>query len=534
MDTMTATALLSIDDLSITFNNNANYTVNNVSLAINAGETVALVGESGSGKSITAHAIMRLLPYPLASHPSGKIFFEGVDVLSLPENKLRTLRGNDVAMIFQEPLSALNPLQTVGKQIGEVISLHQAISNGQLQEQIIKLLNSVKIKDPLSKINSYPHELSGGQRQRVMIAMAIANKPKLLIADEPTTALDVTVQSEILDLLLDLQKTMNMAILLISHDLRVVKKMASRCYVMQQGKIVEHQATATLLSHPQHPHTQELLQAQPDANPVPIASQQPLPILSSKQLAVNYPLAKPWFFSKQQYFTALQPLDIQLYPGQTLGIVGESGSGKSTLAMALLKLQKASGSIYYQGQNILPLSESIFRPLRQDIQVVFQDPFSSLSPRLAISEIISEGLRVFHKLTPPQCEQRVIEVLDEVKLDPELRHRYPHECSGGQRQRIAIARAIILKPKIIILDEPTSALDRSVQVQVLDLLKDLQRRHQLSYVFISHDLQVVRSISHQLIVMKEGAVVEAGDSGEVFTKPQHPYTQQLLQAGLDH
>ncbi|MCR8921776.1 dipeptide ABC transporter ATP-binding protein [Dasania sp. GY-MA-18] len=524
--------LLNIEELSITFNNQADCTVNKLNLSINAGETVALVGESGSGKSITAHAIMRLLPYPLASHPSGKIMFEGTDILSLPQKQLRALRGNDIAMIFQEPLTALNPLQTIGKQIAEVISLHQQ-HRRDLQQQTVELLNRVKIKDAQSKINSYPHELSGGQRQRVMIAMAIANKPKLLIADEPTTALDVTVQSEILDLLLEIQNEMGMAILLISHDLRIVKKMAQRSYVIHQGEIVETQTTQQLFSQPQHPCTQHLLQAQPDLNPVAITNANLPALLSTKQLAVDYPIAKSWFFSRQQYFSALQAIDLQLYPGQTLGIVGESGSGKSTLAMALLKLQQASGQIYYQGQEINTLSERAFRPLRQEIQVVFQDPFSSLSPRQSIAEIISEGLKVFQKLTPQQCEQQVIAVLQEVKLDPELRHRYPHECSGGQRQRIAIARAIILKPKIIILDEPTSALDRSVQIQILDLLKDLQRRHQLSYVFISHDLTVVRSISHQLIVMKEGAVVEAGTSASLFNQPQHPYTQQLLQAGLN-
>ncbi|MFA7552796.1 MAG: ABC transporter ATP-binding protein [Spongiibacteraceae bacterium] len=507
--------------------------VKNISFEIYPGETVALVGESGSGKSVTAHSILQLLPYPLASHPSGEITFAEKPLLGIKPKTLRAIRGNKISMIFQEPLTALNPLHTVGRQIGEVLSLHQGLRGKPLQQRIMTLLQQVDMPDPEQKIKAYPHQLSGGQRQRVMIAMAIANEPELLIADEPTTALDVTVQGQILALLNEIQQRMGMAILLITHDLSVVKQIADRVLVMQHGELVEQAETRTLFTQPQHPYTQSLLAAEPSGKPVSNGNTPSADVLlQTEHLRVQFPLAKKWFFQKHEYFTAVNDASIRLNAGETLGIVGESGSGKSTLAMAILRLTQSTGAIHFHQQRLDLLDPQKMRAERKDLQVVFQDPFGSLSPRMCVADIISEGLLVHQKLTPQQREQRVIDTLKEVELDPEVRHRYPHEFSGGQRQRIAIARAIILEPKLIILDEPTSALDRSVQVQVLDLLKRLQRKHQLSYIFISHDLQVVRSISHNTLVMKQGEIVEQGPTEQIFQQPQHPYTQQLLAAAL--
>jgi microcin C transport system ATP-binding protein len=525
--------LLSVEQLSTVFQQGQQTikAVADVSFSIQSGETLALVGESGSGKSVTAHSILRLLPYPKAQHPDGRILYAGQDLLQASQQQMRGIRGNAISMIFQEPLTALNPLQTVEKQIAEVLELHRGLRGNALRSQVIELLEQVNIDNPEQRLNSYPHQLSGGQRQRVMIAMAIANEPRLLIADEPTTALDVTVQAQILELLKSIQKRTGMSILLITHDLSIVKRYANRVAVMQHGKLVEQSDCETLFHSPQHAYTQQLLAAEPQGEPV-TRDQAAAPIIHSEQLTVRFPLAKSWLFAKRQYFTAVDKARISIRAGETLGVVGESGSGKSTLAMALLKLIESDGDIAFDGQRIEHFSVRQMRPLRQSIQVVFQDPFGSLSPRMSITDIISEGLKVHQQLDQQNCEKRVVEVMTEVGLDPDIRHRYPHEFSGGQRQRIAIARAVILKPKLIILDEPTSALDRSVQIQVLDLLKSLQEKYRLAYLFISHDLKVVRSISHQLIVMKQGEIVEQGSGQAIFESPQHPYTQQLLAAAL--
>ena len=526
--------LLQINELSTCFHQNGHLltAVDDVSLSIERGETLALVGESGSGKSVTAHSILQLLPYPKAEHPKGSIQFNQQNIMQMDKKALRELRGNRISMIFQEPLTALNPLHKVGQQIAEVVKLHQPLNAKQIQQRVIELLEQVKIPDPANKANAYPHELSGGQRQRVMIAMAIANEPELLIADEPTTALDVTVQKEILKLLQDIQTRMGMAILLITHDLGVVKHIAHRVAVMRHGKIVESGDCNTLFESPQHEYTRELIDSAPSGHAVPVSVSSDTPLISTHKLSVKFPVGNRCFFQQQDYFTAVQPSDINLYPGQTLGLVGESGSGKSTLAMAILKLVNAEGGITFDGQSIEGLTAKAMRPYRKDLQLVFQDPFGSLSPRMPVGDIISEGLRVHQSLDPKQIEQKVIAVLEEVGLEPDIRHRYPHEFSGGQRQRIAIARAIILEPKVLILDEPTSALDRSIQIQVLDLLKSLQQKRGLSYLFISHDLAVVRAISHHVVVLKEGTIVEQGDCARIFEAPEHPYTQTLLNAAL--
>ncbi len=526
--------LLEVKHLSTDFVQGENTTqaVIDLSFSLQPGETLAIVGESGSGKSVTAHSILRLLPYPVANHPSGEIYFQQRELLQLKPDQMRSIRGNNISMIFQEPLTALNPLHKVGDQIGEVITLHKQLRGEALKNRVLELLEQVDI--PSGKATAYPHELSGGQRQRIMIAMAIANEPDLLIADEPTTALDVTVQAQILKLLKSIQQRMGMAILLITHDLSVVRKVADRVLVMQQGKLVEQADTQTLFDHPQQDYTRSLLNAEPSGKPVELALEQQQPLLESKDLTVNFEIGKRWFFQQPTLFTAVKQANVSILPGETLGVVGESGSGKSTLAMALLRMIDSQGDIYFRDQPISQYDQNAMRPLRKDIQVVFQDPFGSLSPRLCIADIISEGLQVHQDLSPGQRDQKVIDILKEVDLNPDIRHRYPHEFSGGQRQRIAIARAVILEPKLIILDEPTSALDRSIQVQVLELLKNLQRKHRLSYIFISHDLQVVRSISHHTIVMKQGEIIESGSSEDIFNRPQQNYTKNLLSAALSN
>lgn len=527
--------LLTVNNLSTCFNQGQTRVdaVKQVSFTINQAETLALVGESGSGKSVTAHSILRLLPYPSAQHPGGEILFDDQDILRMKAPALRALRGNRISMIFQEPLTALNPLHKVGKQIAEVVTLHCGLKGKALQQRVIELLEQVNMPTPEKKANAYPHELSGGQRQRATIAMAIANEPQLLIADEPTTALDVTVQGQILELLMAIQRRTGMAILLITHDLTVVKKMADRVAVMQSGEIIETTSTRQLFENPRHHYTRLLIDAEPDQPPVPINPDQGSnTLLVADKLSVQFALNKKWFFQPARYFTAVSNASLVLKPSQTLGIVGESGSGKSTLAMALLRLVDSSGSIIFNNQSIDSYNQRQMRPVRKDIQVVFQDPFGSLSPRMSITEIISEGLNIHQPSTPAAIDQKVIDILQEVELSPDIRHRYPHELSGGQRQRIAIARAVVLEPKLIILDEPTSALDRSVQIQVLELLKRLQRDHQLSYIFISHDLQVVRSISHHTLVMKDGKIVESASSDEIFNHPQTSYTKQLLAASI--
>lgn len=527
-----AQQLLSIEDLSVEFlsGETVQRAVNNISFSILKGETLALVGESGSGKSVTAHSILRLLPYPLARHPSGKIMYQGEDLLAATPEYLRNVRGNRIAMIFQEPMSSLNPLHTIEKQINEILILHKGMNAKQASVRTLELLKLVEIPNPAQRMNAYPHELSGGQRQRVMIAMALANEPQLLIADEPTTALDVTVQQTILELLGDLQERLGMSILLISHDLNLVRRVAHRVCVMRNGEIVEQAACAEIFRNPQHPYTQELLGAEPSGQPVAHSPSETL--LETCDLRVWFPIKKGIFQRTADYIKAVDGVSFNLQRGQTLGVVGESGSGKSTLGLAILRLINSKGRILYAGQAIDSLSQKEVRPLRRDIQVVFQDPFGSLSPRMSVSDIIGEGLRIHKMGDAQQQEQAIIAALQEVGLDPETRHRYPHEFSGGQRQRIAIARALVLKPKLIVLDEPTSALDRTVQRQVVELLRNLQLKYNLTYVFISHDLAVVKALSHHLLVMRQGQVIEQGAAARIFAAPQHTYTQQLLSAAF--
>ena len=504
--------------------------VEGVSFDIRKGETLALVGESGSGKSVTAHSILRLLPYPLARHPAGSIAYGGHDLLQSDEKHMRRIRGNRIAMVFQEPMTSLNPLHTVGMQINEVLQLHKGLRGRAATARTLELLELVGIPEPRKRIRAYPHELSGGQRQRVMIAMALANEPELLIADEPTTALDVTVQLKILELLKELQQRLGMALLLISHDLNLVRRIAHRVCVMQRGRVVEQASCEQLFRAPEHPYTQELLGAEPSGGPVPVEAAPPL--LEVKDLRVWFPIKKGVLRRTVDHIKAVDGVDFSLPKGQTLGIVGESGSGKSTLGLAILRLLSSRGEIRFQGQALEDLSQRRIRPLRRQMQVVFQDPYGSLSPRMSVGQIIGEGLDIHRLGSPEERAQAIIDALMEVGLDPESRHRYPHEFSGGQRQRIAIARALVLKPDLILLDEPTSALDRTVQRQVVELLRSLQAKYNLTYLFISHDLAVVRALSHQMMVVKQGKVVEQGAAEAIFAAPQHPYTQQLLESAF--
>ena len=524
--------LIEVRDLSVEFvtGKQVQRVVHNVSFDIRHGETLALVGESGSGKSVTAHSILRLLPYPTASHPTGSVHFGDQDLLQLPENKLRSIRGNRIAMVFQEPMTALNPLHCIEKQISEILQLHKGLRGNAARERVLELLDMVGIPEPAKRLKAYPHELSGGQRQRVMIAMALANEPELLIADEPTTALDVTVQLKILELLKDLQARLGMALLLISHDLNLVRRIAQRVCVMQQGRIVEESDCETLFSNPQHPYTRELLDAEPSGEPAATTAGQSL--LKVDDLKVWFPIKKGFLRHTVDHVKAVDGIDFNLLQGQTLGIVGESGSGKSTLGLAILRLIASQGSIRFKEQALDGISQHAVRPLRRQMQVVFQDPYGSLSPRMSVGQIIGEGLRIHRIGNEKEQQQAIIDALIEVDLDPHTRHRYPHEFSGGQRQRIAIARALVLKPELILLDEPTSALDRTVQKQVVELLRALQEKYNLTYLFISHDLAVVRALSHQLMVIKQGQVVEQGPAPEIFAAPQHIYTQQLLEAAF--
>ncbi|GAA6130496.1 ABC transporter ATP-binding protein [Halopseudomonas sabulinigri] len=530
---MTDTPLISIRNLSVAFNQGSEQVtaVHDVSFDIRPGQTLALVGESGSGKSVTAHSILRLLPYPAASHPSGEIYYAGDDLLQAGEKTLRKVRGNRISMIFQEPMSSLNPLHSVERQINEVLALHKGLNKKDARARTLELLTLVGIPEPEKRLASYPHELSGGQRQRVMIAMALANEPELLIADEPTTALDVTVQLKILDLLKELQQKLGMALLLISHDLNLVRKIAHRVCVMYQGRVVEENDCATLFNDPRHEYTQQLLAADPSGEPVPVQPDAK-EILRAEQVRVWFPIKKGVLKRTVDHVKAVTDISFSLAEGQTLGIVGESGSGKTTLGMALLRLLDSQGVIECNGKRLDNLSQNDVRPLRREFQVVFQDPFGSLSPRMSIGQIISEGLEIHRIGTAAEREQMVIQALQEVGLNPDTRHRYPHEFSGGQRQRVSIARALVLKPKLILLDEPTSALDRTVQGQVVELLRDLQQKYNLSYLFISHDLAVVKVLSHQLMVIRQGQVVEQGPAGDIFASPQHDYTRQLLDAAF--
>ncbi|GBF27511.1 glutathione import ATP-binding protein GsiA [bacterium MnTg02] len=527
--------LVDIRNLSVDFHSadTITHAVKKISFDIKPGEAVALVGESGSGKTVSALSIMRLLPYPAASHPSGEIWFQGRDTLKMETGDLHAIRGNEISMIFQEPMTSLNPLHTIEKQIGEMIELHRGLGGKELQDTVLDLLNKVGIRDPKKRLDSYPHQLSGGQRQRVMIAMALANEPDLLIADEPTTALDVTIQAQILALLKSLQKELGMAMLLITHDLGIVRKMTDRVNVMHDGEIVEHGDTETIFNSPQHPYTKHLLASEPKGDPPPADLNAPI-VLETKNLKVWFPIRRGVLRRTVDHVKAVNGLSLQLRQGQTLGVVGESGSGKTTLGLALLRLISSEGPIAYVGQRIDGHSAKQMRPLRREMQVVFQDPYGSLSPRLSIGQIIEEGLLIQSpNLTYEQRRERVAGALEEVGLEAVFQDRYPHEFSGGQRQRIAIARAMVLEPKFVMLDEPTSALDMSVQAQIIDLLLDLQDRHKLAYLFISHDLKVVRALSNNVIVMSQGEVVEQGPSKQIFDAPTSEYTKALMAAAFD-
>jgi microcin C transport system ATP-binding protein len=527
--------LISVDDLSVDFRGGGNLThaVRHVSFDIGNAETVALVGESGSGKTVTALSILRLLPYPSASHPSGKILFKGENLLALPAGALRQVRGNKISMIFQEPMTSLNPLHTIEQQVGEVLKIHRGLSDRAVRERVLDLLDKVGIDDPKGRLDYYPHQLSGGQRQRVMIAMALANEPDLLIADEPTTALDVTIQAQILDLLAKLKAEFNMAMLLITHDLGIVRKMADRVCVMNNGEIVERGATRDIFASPQHPYTKHLLASEPKGSPPPANAKAKI-ILEAKDLRVWFPIKRGFLRHTVGYIKAVDGIDLAVKEGQTLGVVGESGSGKTTLGLALLRLVSSDGPIVYLGNRIDGYDSKRMRPLRRHMQIVFQDPYGSLSPRLSVGQIIEEGLQIQAPgLSQAERSTRVSRALKEVGLDPAFRDRYPHEFSGGQRQRIAIARALVLEPKFLILDEPTSALDVSVQAQIVDLLRDLQRRHKLAYLFISHDLKVVRALANSIIVLRYGKVVEQGSAQTVFAKPKTDYTKALLAAAFE-
>jgi microcin C transport system ATP-binding protein len=532
---MSREVLINVKNLSVAFQSGGVTTtaVKGVSFRINKGETVALVGESGSGKSVSALSILRLLPYPPASHPTGQIFFEGKDLLKASEAELKRIRGGRISMIFQEPMTSLNPLHTIERQVGEMLKLHRRLSAAAARKRVLELLVKVGIPEPEKRLDAFPHQLSGGQRQRVMIAMALANEPDLLIADEPTTALDVTIQAQILELLRDLQREMGMAMLLITHDLGIVRRMAERVYVMQNGAIVEEEPTEKLFTQPQHPYTRHLLAAEPKGQPPPFNASAPV-IAETKDLKVWFPIKRGFLQRTVDHVKAVDGVSVKILGGQTVGVVGESGSGKTTLGLAILRLISSQGPIVYMGKRIDGLSSKEMRPLRREMQVVFQDPYGSLSPRLSIFGIIEEGLLIQKpEWTEAQRREQAARALKEVGLDPAALDRYPHEFSGGQRQRIAIARAMALEPKFIVLDEPTSALDMSVQAQIVDLLRELQARRDLAYVFISHDLKVVRALCNYVIVMRNGRAVEEGPADQIFTAPQADYTKALLAAALD-
>jgi len=530
-----AAPLLVVKDLSIAFGQSERTTlaVDRISFDIVKGETLALVGESGSGKSATALSIMKLLPYPAASHPSGQVIFKGRDLLTLPERQLREVRGADITIIFQEPMTSLNPLHTIERQIGEILLLHRGLTGAAARTRIVELLIQVGIPDAASRLSSYPHQLSGGQRQRVMIAMALANEPDLLIADEPTTALDVTVQAQILTLLKELQGRLGMAMLFITHDLGIVRKIADRVCVMKDGKIVERNTVEQIFKAPEHPYTRALLAAEPRPHAL-----QPNPggdvVLKTDDLKIWFPIKRGVMRKTIGHIKAVDGVSLEIRKGETLGVVGESGSGKTTLGLALLRLISSDGPIVFMGNALQGLRFKEMRPHRRNMQIVFQDPYGSLSPRMSVFDIIQEGLWVhMPQLSPQECERRVIQALVDVGLDPETRFRYPHEFSGGQRQRIALARAIVLEPTFVVLDEPTSALDMLIQAQMVDLLCDLQQRHNLTYMFISHDLRVVAAMSSSLMVMRNGKVMEAGPAAEIFKSPKSDYTRALFAAAFN-
>jgi microcin C transport system ATP-binding protein len=529
--------LLTVEDLGAVFEGRGGQpdvtAVEGVGFKIERGETVALVGESGSGKSVTALSILQLLPYPLARHPAGSIRFRGRELVGAGEAALQTIRGNRIAMIFQEPMTSLNPLHTVERQIVEILELHKSLDRAAARARALELLRLVGLDRAEERLLSYPHQLSGGQRQRVMIAIALANEPDMLIADEPTTALDVTIQAQILKLLKEMQARFGMAMLLITHDLGIVRKMADRVCVMKQGRIVETAETARLFRSPYHAYTKHLLAAEPKGEP-PVPDPAAPAIMTGARVKVWFPIRRGVLRRTVAHIKAVDGVDISVRAGETIGIVGESGSGKTTLGLALLRLERSQGAIAYLGRDLQGLRSQELRPLRREMQIVFQDPYGSLSPRMSVAQIVAEGLDV-HGLGRDEAERdsMIDGVLTDVGLDPAMRDRYPHEFSGGQRQRIAIARAMVLKPKLVVLDEPTSALDMSVQAQIVDLLRDLQRRHKLAYLFISHDLKVVRAMSHHIVVLRQGKVVEEGAAAQVFESPREPYTRALLAAALN-
>ena len=527
--------LLSVRDLSIAFGQGERevLAVDKVSFDIGAGETVGLVGESGSGKSVTALSVMKLLPYPAAHHPSGSISFKGRELLTMPENEIRDVRGNDITIIFQEPMTSLNPLHTIEKQLREILLIHHGLTGEKARARIVELLDQVGIPDPKGRLGSYPHQLSGGQRQRVMIAMALANEPDLLIADEPTTALDVTVQAQILQLLKDTQKRLGMSMLFITHDLGIVRKLADRVCVMNAGKIVEHGPVERVFTAPEHPYTRDLLAAEPKPDPAPPCPDAPI-VVQTDDLKVWFPIKRGVLRKVVGHIKAVDGISVEVRKGETLGVVGESGSGKTTLGLAILRLISSDGPVVFMGHTIQGLTFKEMRPFRRNMQIVFQDPYGSLSPRMSVSDIIEEGLWVHHPhLKRAECERRVLAALNDVGLDPDTRFRYPHEFSGGQRQRIALARALVLEPTFIMLDEPTSALDMLIQAQMVDLLRDLQKRRELTYMFISHDLRVVAALASKLLVLRHGKVVEGGAAEELFKNPKSDYTRALFAAAFN-
>ena len=535
---MTTEPLLSVRDLSVAFSHGAHggpetLAVDHVSFDIGKGETVALVGESGSGKSVTALSILKLLPYPAARHPSGSIIFKGQDFLQMSERDMRRVRGDDITIVFQEPMTSLNPLHTIEKQIGEILLLHRGLTGAAARARILEVLSQVGIPDPQSRLKSYPHQLSGGQRQRIMIAMALANEPELLIADEPTTALDVTVQAQIIALLNDVKARLGMSLLFITHDLGIVRKIANRVCVMKEGRIVEHGDVVRVFAAPQHPYTRALLAAEPKPDPAPLQPDAPM-VLETTNLKTWFPITAGVLRKVVGHVKACDGVTLALRQGETLGVVGESGSGKTTLGRAILRLISSEGPIAFMGHDLQGLRFKEMRPFRHDMQIVFQDPYGSLSPRMSIAEIIREGLNVHHPDMPEhERDERVIQALKDVGLDPATRFRFPHEFSGGQRQRIAVARAIVLEPTFIVLDEPTSALDMVIQAQMVDLLRNLQKRRNLTYLFISHDLRVVAALASHLIVMRQGKVVEAGAAADLFKNPKSDYTRALFAAAFN-
>jgi microcin C transport system ATP-binding protein len=527
--------LLEVKNLSVAFRQRHSelLAVDRVSFEIAPGETVALVGESGSGKSVTALSILKLLPYPAARHPAGEIIFKGRDLMQLSPADMRQVRGNDITIIFQEPMTSLNPLHTIEKQVAEILLLHKGMTGAPARARVIELLTQVGIPNPESRLASYPHQLSGGQRQRVMIAMALANEPDLLIADEPTTALDVTVQAQILMLLKGIQARLGMAMLFITHDLGIVRKIADRACVMKEGRIVEQGPVERIFGAPEHPYTRALLEAEPKGNPPP-----PNPageiVVRTDNLKVWFPIKRGVLRHVVGHIKAVDGVSIVVRKGETLGIVGESGSGKTTLGLAILRLISSDGPIVFLGNSLQGLTFKSMRPFRRNMQIVFQDPYGSLSPRMSVADILEEGVRIhMPQLSQSEREQRLVRALVDVGLDPETRFRYPHEFSGGQRQRIAVARAIVLEPTFVVLDEPTSALDMLIQAQIVDLLRDLQARRNLTYLFISHDLKVVAALASRLVVMRDGKVVEEGAAADIFANPKSDYTRALFAAAFN-